>query len=302
MVKSSKGVIPVTNRPYPVKKRKRRRRVNRWLLPTCLVILILFGSIAVAAALNGQRLDKPSSSSQTVAGTSSAASTTNTTTTVTTTPSTAVTTGSAAQQPTGGAPVPESAAVEDSYFDDALFIGDSRTEGLMLYSGLQTATFYTHKGMMVSKAFTSKVIDTPSGKVTVVEALKQKQFGKIYIMLGVNELGWAYDSFFAEKYAELVDAVKAAQPQATIYIQSILPVSADKSARDKIYNNPKILNYNRLIREMVAAKGVYYVDVAAGIQDEQGCLPKDSTTDGVHLTASYCKVWLQYLKTHTVQS
>lgn len=294
-------MIPVTNRPTPVKRRKRRRRFNRWLLPTCLVILILFGSIAVAAALNGQRLEKTPPSSQATAGSTAGTTAVTVTTTSAAAQTTAATYGSGTQTtPPNGEPVPESAAVENSYFDDAVFIGDSRTEGLMLYSGLQNATFYTHKGMMVSKAFTSKVIDTAAGKATVVEALKQTSFAKVYIMLGVNELGWAYDSLFIDKYAELVDAVKAAQPQAVIYIQSILPVTAEKSARDKIYNNPKILSYNRLIREMVARKGVYYVDVAAGIQDEQGCLPKESTTDGVHLNAAYCKVWLQYLQTHTV--
>ena len=35
-------------------------------------------------------------------------------------------------------PVPESGPVEDTYFDDAAFLGDSRTEGFHLYSGLKT--------------------------------------------------------------------------------------------------------------------------------------------------------------------
>ena len=38
-------------------------------------------------------------------------------------------------------PVPESALVEDTYFDDAVFLGDSRTDGLRLYSGLPHGTF-----------------------------------------------------------------------------------------------------------------------------------------------------------------
>ena len=39
------------------------------------------------------------------------------------------------------APVPESEAVDDGYFADAVFIGDSRTQGLRLYSGLKDTTW-----------------------------------------------------------------------------------------------------------------------------------------------------------------
>ena len=43
-------------------------------------------------------------------------------------------------------PLPETEAVEDTYFDGAVFLGDSRTEGLFLYSGLKTGHFYTAVG------------------------------------------------------------------------------------------------------------------------------------------------------------
>lgn len=55
--------------------------------------------------------------------------------------------------------VPKSEAVDTSYFDDAVFIGDSRTEGLIFSTGLSNATAYTRKGLMVDT-----VIYQPSGK------------------------------------------------------------------------------------------------------------------------------------------
>lgn len=36
--------------------------------------------------------------------------------------------------------VPESEAAQDSYFEDAVFVGDSRTAGFMLYSGVPPGT------------------------------------------------------------------------------------------------------------------------------------------------------------------
>lgn len=48
-----------------------------------------------------------------------------------------------------GQPVAESGPVDEDYFDDAVFLGDSRTEGLQLYSGLKSGDFFWHKGMTV---------------------------------------------------------------------------------------------------------------------------------------------------------
>ena len=63
-------------------------------------------------------------------------------------------------------PVPASDPVENSYFDDAVFIGDSRTEGLILYTGLSNATSYAYKGLMVDTAFTKPVINKDGQKVS----------------------------------------------------------------------------------------------------------------------------------------
>ena len=222
----------------------------------------------------------------------------------------------------GGAPAPESGSeskeevsvfgapatlkesaeeelVDDSYFDDAAFIGDSRTQGLMLYTGLSNATFYTAQGLMVDTFFTKKVIGSGENKVTIPDAMKQQTFGKVYIMLGVNELGWSYEDVFIQKYGELVDEVKKLQPEATIFIQSILPVSEAKSDRDKIYNNPKIDRYNQLIQKMAEDKGAKYLNVSEAVGLDGGALPAEASTDGVHLNKEYCFKWLDYLKSHT---
>ena len=49
--------------------------------------------------------------------------------------------------------------VGNDYFKDAVFIGDSRTEGFILNNGLTAKiTSYTHKGLTVDTIFTDKVI------------------------------------------------------------------------------------------------------------------------------------------------
>ena len=77
------------------------------------------------------------------------------------------------------------------YFADALFIGDSRTDGLRLYSGIKGADFYCYKGLTVFEMDDRAVVELDGGKYTVEQALeKGPQYAKIYISLGINELGY----------------------------------------------------------------------------------------------------------------
>ena len=77
------------------------------------------------------------------------------------------------------APVPESEQVAKSYFDDAVFIGDSRTEGFMLSAGLSNATFYSHKGITVNTVFTEPAIKMGNSKVSIMDALAKTDFSKV---------------------------------------------------------------------------------------------------------------------------
>ena len=196
--------------------------------------------------------------------------------------------------------VPESEGVDDSYFDDAVFIGNSRTEGFMLYAGLTNATYLTAVGLMVDTIFTQPYAKVGEEKMTIIDALKTMDFSKVYIMLGLNELGWVYSSVYQEYYGRIIDTIREINPDAVIYIQSILPVSAEKSEKDEVYNNPRIQEFNGLLRQLAEEKEVYYLDVAEAVADETGCLPEGASFDGVHLMPEYCKKWRDYLKIHTI--
>ena len=200
-----------------------------------------------------------------------------------------------------GEPVPQSEAVDNSYFDDAVFIGDSRTEGLILYTGLSNTTVYANQGLMVDTVFTSPVIQMDGQKLSVVEALRRTEFKKVYIMLGINETGWAYESIFIDKYKALIEEIQSINPQAIIYIQEIMPVTAETSRTHSYVKNDKIQRYNELLAKLAKEMGAYYIDTGAAVADASGCLPEEAAIDGIHLKKPYCDKWLDYLKTHTVQ-
>ena len=274
------------------RKKRHRRRALRIAFLVSIVILVMFAVVMLVAFALQKTGWLPESSS---AGSSAppAATTTPPATTTTTEPATTTATFA------GGTTAIGSGQVADSYFDDAAFIGDSRTQGLQLYTGLPNATFYATQGLMVDTFFSKKFVKAGGGKITIPDAMKNQTFKKVYIMLGVNELGWAYEKVFIQKYGEVVDKVKELQPDAKIYVQSILPVTKAKRDGDAIYNNTKISRYNELIEQMCREKGVTYLHVADAVGLDNGALPAGSATDGVHLNREYCYKWLDYLKTHT---
>ena len=135
--------------------------------------------------------------------------------------------------------------------------------------------------------------------MTVMDAIGRKQYKRIYIMLGVNELGWVSTDIFIDDYGKIIDKLKETQPGATIYVQSILPVSAKKSEIDEIYNNPRINEFNGLIQAMAEEKGATYLPVNTAVMDETGALPAGASTDGVHPNIDYCRKWTAYLDENT---
>jgi len=197
---------------------------------------------------------------------------------------------------------PEFTQVDDAYFADALFIGDSRTVGLYTYSGMEQAEFYASTGLTVYKVFDAKIVPVPGSKakITVEEALKQKQFGKIYFMVGINEMGTGTVDSFMEAYAGVVARLQELQPDALIFVQAIMRVTTERSDQGDYINNPGIDERNDRIARLADNEKIFYLDVNPEISDNSGGLVADYTFDGVHLKAEYISIWTDYLASHGI--
>ncbi len=200
-----------------------------------------------------------------------------------------------------GEPVPESAAADESYFDDAIFIGDSLTDGLAAYELLPREQVLADTGINPQTILTRECIGEEGAEQTVVEAAADLDPAKIYIMLGSNGVAFLNFDDIIGWYGELIDALQADHPDAEIYVQSILPVTADKHLEQELLTNERITELNGMIAEMAAEKGCFYLNVSEAVADENGCLPDELSADGMHFGVSTYRVWLDYLLTHTVE-
>lgn len=190
--------------------------------------------------------------------------------------------------------------VDLSYFDDALFIGDSRVAGLAMNSGTN-ATFYAVTSFQLYRYKTFKVVQTPSGKVPIFDAMPYDKFTKIYIKVGLNELGSVTDEPFLDAYASLINDLRVMQPRAIIYIQAILPVTQVKSQTDRVHCNENIKKRNENLKSFAELMKCYYVDVGPYFADETGALKAETTADGIHMYSKYMPMWIDALRKQAVK-
>ena len=186
---------------------------------------------------------------------------------------------------------------ERKFNSNVAFIGDSRTQAFLMYAGLNNVTDYTNIGLMVNTAMTKAFITNDDGKkITILEDLKNKKIDTIYIMLGINELGWVYSNIFINEYEKLIDSILEIKPNCEIIVQSIIPVTKTKSDNDSVYNNKRINEYNKLIKEMTDRKKIKFIDLVPVLADKNGNLPENASPDGIHLNKEYCVKWYNCLK------
>lgn len=194
--------------------------------------------------------------------------------------------------------VGKSKPVDANYFTDTAFIGDSLTDGFRMHSNFVDATYLCGTSMTVSGLAQREF----SPGVTMLDKIRQGGFKKVYIMLGINEnIVPEYKDAFIKNYSGLIDTIKSSNPDALIYIQSILPVAASRDADGKI-TNAVINSYNEGLYELSLEKEVFYLDINSAMIDQNGQLPESAATDGVHFKKEYYLKWADYLKTHAVKS
>lgn len=207
------------------------------------------------------------------------------------------------EDPSAAKPVPETlpgAPADDSYYADALFIGDSRTVGLSQYvPGLDSyATFYCAVSLSIFNTLSAQIANVDGVSMSVDNALQHKSFGKIYLMVGINEIGYERNAWL-ETYRGVIARIRELQPSATIYIQSIMHVSSGKEAANPVFNNAEVNARNEGLKTLANGTDIFYMDINYLIDDANGALSADLTFDGVHLTAGAYDLWYQEIRAQT---
>ncbi len=184
-------------------------------------------------------------------------------------------------------------------FSNALFIGDSRTVGIAEYSGITEADFFAFTGMSVYSAFKKESAVGSWKKGTLLaDALQSQQYDRVYLMLGVNELGYNFQKT-VERYGELVQQIRELQPDAYLILEASLHVTKKRSDTDSTFNNSNIDRMNQAQAAFADGEHIFFIDVNPVFDDETGALNQDYTFDNTHPYGKYYSKWADWLRENT---
>ncbi len=199
--------------------------------------------------------------------------------------------------------------VDKSWFDDAIFVGDSVTLKLSYYAengALGDAAFLCAGSLSYYNALwdideENNVHPTLNGtKYTVDEGVAASGKKNVFIMLGMNDIGLNGVDDSIENMKELIERILNKSPEVEIYIQSVTPML--ENMQGDMLNNTTIPQFNEKLQEVCEERGFVYLDVASAVSDEAGNLVPEYCGDpeamGIHFTDAGCKRWVQYLRSH----
>ena len=200
--------------------------------------------------------------------------------------------------------VPYSGAADLSVLAKSVFIGDSRTKGLPLYTQILSsgARVYANEGLSLLNISTTEFVSAGENKITALDALRANtDYDSVYISLGINELGLDinYIDSWVARYAGLIDTLREINPNAEIYVQAIIPVSKEESDSSDIFTKERIDIYNSHILELAKTAGVNFLNTDEMFTDSDGYLPAEGDAgDGIHVNRAYSEKWLTYIIEH----
>lgn len=191
-------------------------------------------------------------------------------------------------------PPPPAGSHKSANFGNVLFIGDSRTVGLKDYADLGAADVFAENGLNVFRLFRDAVNVPRKGQVTLEGLLLANQYDKIYIMLGINEIGYNLDKVI-EKFGKALDTLQSYQPGTTIYIQANLMIQKSRSDRDSVYNNANMQYLNDHMAAFADGVKRFFIDVNPLFSDGAGNLAPEYAYDDFHLIGAYYAVWADWI-------
>ena len=147
------------------------------------------------------------------------------------------------------------------------------------------------------------IFDVDGEMLTMIGALGKQEYSAVYIMVGVNELGYMASSY-ESNLSIFIDKVLAAQPNAVVYLQTLPPVNEEVAAENGLasyINNTNIAKFNEAIVRVAAEKRVVLLDTAEAYRDETGALPANLASDGCHFVYSGYARWVDYLRCHVME-
>lgn len=205
----------------------------------------------------------------------------------------------------------------DSYFADAVFLGDSITKLLAGYARderqtnpdfLGGAPIFGEASMSVKFACQDRASEHSvstfryRGKaVSMTELIKQSGAKRVFIMLGSNDIDSRAWSTVEEYFATLIDVIHEKCPDVEVVIQCVMPITKRFSEKIKIKID-RWNSFNGILAGICEAHGASFCDFSDLLKDKDGYLPLSLSLDReYHPNKEGVILWVRGLRIYAAQ-
>ena len=196
-----------------------------------------------------------------------------------------------------------------SFYDQSLIIGDSQMRNLGNYMrrkrnkdpeffpGVKCYGEYSLQMRRLAQKNPDSDPDaiqlTYKGRAATLTGIaKAEEPRNVFILIGLNDLIFQHIDR-ADDYVDRIVALRDENfPETELYFMALTPVTAKRTQKIR----DEIAAYNEWLREKCTQVHVKYMDVNAGLVDENGCLRQENTADNdSHLNADGFDIFVQNL-------
>ncbi len=198
----------------------------------------------------------------------------------------------------------------DSYFDDAVFVGDSLTRSFSNFvrekrqrqgAYLGEAQFLGTVSMSVKVASADRA--NPGGvsftyrgqAVSLTDGISATGAKKAFLMLGMNDLGYRKWDTVGQEYGNMIDTIRSKCPDTRVIVLGVLPVTAQFCKNNHVtietWNT-----FNDSLKTICEEHGATFYTFAQELMDENGYLRKTYAEGSFHLQESGELIWVHAMR------
>lgn len=173
---------------------------------------------------------------------------------------------------------------------DIVFLGNSITDG---------GEFQELFGMenVLNRGIRS---DRISGVLKRLDQVTDGHPKMIFLLIGINDVADSRNTAasIADKYAELVKAIRQKSPETLLFVQSVMPINNDFKRYKSLFGRESIIpDLNLKLQDIAMNEGAVFIDLWPVLAEETtGKMKRDFTTDGLHLSGAGYKAWAEAVR------
>ncbi len=163
-------------------------------------------------------------------------------------------------------PVPQSERADDTYFNTAAFIVLNNMSGLADYKVVP------RENMLCGDFLIKNICSDEYGTNAF---LQEESYDSYYIEVGMNDLDSINDSDLFDGLKQLAETICSVNPNADIYLISLIPVTAANETED--VTNVKISAFNSALLKFATENNLFYLDLNTYFVGNDGKLPESKS-------------------------